>query len=93
MGHDEAYSTRAEPPNSWEAETVEILSDLLVSDDVIDTYRRRGKRWQEVVSIGPPYNLTISGPLFPLRLPGRKVDSDPARILRVSGTRPASTLS
>ena len=25
MGHDEAYSTHAEPDDSWEAETVDIL--------------------------------------------------------------------
>jgi hypothetical protein len=107
MGHDEAYSTRAEPPNSWEAETDEILSDLLLSDyagvfsafgpaaqAVVDTYRRREKRWREVVGIGPPYNLTISGPLFPLRLPGRKVRLESQHAsFGCRGTRTATTLS
>lgn len=92
MGHDEAYSTRAEPPDSSETETVEILSDLLLSDYTIDTYGRRGKRWREVVGIGPPYNLTISRSLFPLRLPGQKVRLETQHAsFECRGARPAST--
>ena len=44
---------------------------LLQSDYTIDTLECRGKRWREVVEIGPPYNFTFSSPLLPLRLPGR----------------------
>lgn len=93
MGHDEAYSTGAEPPDSWETETIDILSDLLLSDYAIDTYRRRGERWREVVDIGPPYNLVISGPLFPLRLLGKKVRLETQHAsFECRGARPASTL-
>ena len=64
MGHDESYSTRAEPSDAWEGETVEMLGDLLQAEYTFDRYDLAGKHWREVVRIGEPYNKDIHrGPM------------------------------
>lgn len=94
MGHDEAYSTRAEPSDSWEGETVDILPDLLQSEYTIATLERRGKRWRELVGIGPPYNVAFGSPLLPLRLPGRTARLETQYVsFECRGARTAGTQS
>lgn len=72
MGHDEAYSVHSEPKDSWEADTIAILADLLQSDFTIDRWSLRGKLWREVVTIGDPYNRTCTGPSLAAALPLRR---------------------
>jgi len=56
MGHDEAYSPRPEPQDGWEAETVDILADLLQSTFTLETYTLLGKPWRDVLTISAPYD-------------------------------------
>ncbi|WP_157720039.1 hypothetical protein [Microlunatus sagamiharensis] len=58
MGHDEAYSPRPEPRDGWEAETIDILSDLLQSTFTREIQTRRGKPWREKLIISEPYDRT-----------------------------------
>jgi hypothetical protein len=58
MGHDEAYNSQPEPADAWEAETINILADLLRSNFRIDNYTLGGKPWREVLTIDGPYNRT-----------------------------------
>jgi len=60
MGHDEAYSPRPEPPDSWEAETIDVVSDLLQSTFTRELHTRRGKPWRERLIISAPYERTSS---------------------------------
>jgi hypothetical protein len=61
MGHDEAYSASPEPADAWESETIDILADLLQSPFTIETYTLGGKPWREIVTVGEPYNLALTG--------------------------------
>ena len=59
MGHDEAYSERAQAPDAWESETIDLLADLLLAEYTFDTYELRGRLWREVLTIGEPYNHVL----------------------------------
>lgn len=84
MGHDEAYSTRSEAPESWTRETVDILADLLLAGYSFETFKVRGMTWREVLAIGEPYNhVLISGPMPASLLPLQ-------RWARVASTRRSS---
>lgn len=72
MGHDEAYSTRADPEDAWQVETVEILRELLVADYTIETFELRGKPWREVVTIrtgSETRSMTTASSAWALLLP------------------------
>ena len=56
MGHDEAYSPRRESRDGWEADTIDIVADLLQSRFTTETYTLRGKPWREVLNISAPYD-------------------------------------
>lgn len=58
MGHHEAYSPRPEPPDAWEADTIDIVADLLQSTFTTETYTLRGKPWREIVTVSAPYERT-----------------------------------
>ena len=58
MEHDEAYSLRPEPPDGWEAETIDVVSDLLQSTFTREFCTRRGKPWREKLIISAPYDRT-----------------------------------
>jgi hypothetical protein len=93
MGHDESYTISSQTADAWESDTIEILADLLLADFTIDTYELGGKRWREVVTVGPPYDLTVSkGPflssLLPLQRWARRVESRHATF-ECRGARPA----
>ena len=95
MGHDEAYSERAEAPDDWESDTIDILAELLLAEYTFDTFELRGRLWREVLTIGEPYNhVFITGPppasLLPLQRWARLVEtrrsSFECRGIRVSST-------
>jgi hypothetical protein len=68
MAHDEAYSVGSEPTDAWEFETIEILASLLLATFTMDRYALANKPWREVVTIGNPYNATVSRNLSPTSL-------------------------
>ena len=74
MGHDEAYSGSHESPDAWEAETIDILADLLQAPYTFDAYELAGKRWREDLTIGRPYYIQTfsSGPSLASFLPLRR---------------------
>lgn len=49
---------RPEPPDSWEAETIDIVASLLQSTFTVETYTLQGKPWREVLTISAPYERT-----------------------------------
>jgi hypothetical protein len=74
MGHDEAYSGSDESPDAWEAETIDILADLLQAPYTFETYELAGKSWREDLTIGRPYYIQTfsSGPSLASFLPLRR---------------------
>ena len=71
MGHTEAYS---DSTTTLQAETIEILSQLLRADYTFETYSFLGRPWREVTTISGTYEMAmVSGlrspvsALLPLR--------------------------
>lgn len=69
MGHDEAYPISSEEPDSWESETIDILTDLLLADYTLDTYELWGKPWRDVLTIGEPYQKSFNSGSLAALLP------------------------
>ncbi|WP_375425060.1 hypothetical protein [uncultured Friedmanniella sp.] len=95
MGHDEAYSTRPGRPDGWEAETIDILADLLQSIFTIKIYTWRGRPWREVRTVSPPYERTwteLTSPAAALPLTRRAVlETTRSASFECRGSRPQST--